>query len=119
MTVGYLKKQLEKYDDEDKVVFDDSPIDELNVHNSEFVDIYSVKQKSGIVLLQTRDCFDYEEELKEKIKYMQGKSYTKSRDILSELYLQGFTEEEISKAMFDIAEEEKEKEKKNNGEQSI
>lgn len=100
MTVGYLKEQLENYPDDARIMLDCGPLNEVfkNIDNIqrriEIIDMYSCKDHEGIIFIQTRDDFDYMNELVAKKAHLMSAGFDNWKVILLN---QGFTEEEIDK----------------------
>lgn len=100
MTVGYLKEQLAEYPDDARIMLDCGPLNEVfkNTDNIqrriEIIDMYSCKDHEDIIFIQTRNDFDYMNELKCKKEYLINCGFENWKEILIN---QGFTEEEIDK----------------------
>lgn len=100
MTVGYLKEQLENYPDEARIILDGRPLSKIDIKASEVIDMFSVTSPDYLknyVILQTRDDFDFIEELQAKIKYLRNKK--KAENWKEILINQGFSEDEIVYAL--------------------
>lgn len=98
MTVGYLKKQLEEYPDDARIILDCGPInlvlkDTSVLKDVEIIDMFSIKDNDKIIFMQTRNDFDYMNEIKDKKAYLMSAGFDNWKEILLE---QGFTEEEIN-----------------------
>ena len=97
MTVGYLKKQLEKFNDSDRIILD-------NGHykaDSRNEILYAIKLRPNnseepfpVVVLQTKDDFDVAAELKAALEHFSEENYDEA-DALSELFEMGYTLEDF------------------------
>lgn len=97
MTVGYLKEQLENYPDDARIILDCGPIskifeDKSVIKDVEIIDMFSIKDHDEIIFIQTREDFDYMNELKDKKAHMIAAGFENWKEILLN---QGFTEDEI------------------------
>ena len=100
MTVGYLKEQLENYPDDARIILDCGPIsqvfeDKSVLKDAEIIDMYSVKDHDEVIFMQTRDDFDYMNELVTKKAHLMSAGFDNWKAILLN---QGFTEDEIKEA---------------------
>ncbi len=96
MTIGNLKKILDQFDDNDRLIIDNGEY-EANPAN-EIIFAYKVLDSNGkpkpVVICQTRDDFDVSNELEAQIERFQKENWDET-DALMELMEYGFTVEDF------------------------